>query len=164
MTKEKKPIQSNESVSKDIPTLFQVSQKFIFYRADEKKYLIVKDSDTESDFAQACGPWELPGGRISTGETAEDSFNREIAEELGSDISFSIIGPVSRAIIALPTRQIFRVGILAEYHSGDIAISEENSEFHWMTAADIAKDDALGDWLKEFIVAADNRLKERAYL
>ncbi len=164
MTKEKNITPNKQREAKDIPVLFQVSQKLILFRADVKKYLILKDTDTESDFAQACGPWELVGGRISTSEKADESLAREVIEELGSSVEFSIIGPVARAVIALPTRKIFRVGILAEYHGGDVILSEENSEFVWKTAEEIANEEDYADWLKEFIQAAQERLREHGYL
>ena len=33
------------------------------------------------------GRWGLPGGRIETGESAEAAARREVAEELGIDLS-----------------------------------------------------------------------------
>jgi 8-oxo-dGTP diphosphatase len=36
----------------------------------------------------ACG-WELPGGKVEPGETAEEAVVREIREELGCEVSVS---------------------------------------------------------------------------
>lgn len=140
--------------------MFQVSQKLILYRADEKKYLLVKDADTESEFSRKYGLWELPGGRLDEDEDATSALQREIWEELGKDVQFSVIGPVMTTIMTFSTRQVFRVGLLAWYEGGDIVLSEENSEFQWRSAREIAEDPEIFPWLKEFIKAAEERLKE----
>ena len=43
--------------------------------------------------ADKPGLWELPGGRIDQEETDQESFKREIREEIGLE-KFEIIGPV----------------------------------------------------------------------
>lgn len=55
----------------------QVSIKGLLCR--NRKFLVLKTPDTESK----PGIWELPGGRMDWGETAEQAFKREMREELG---------------------------------------------------------------------------------
>jgi 8-oxo-dGTP pyrophosphatase MutT (NUDIX family) len=52
-----------------------IPQKALF--ENEGKVLLVQDAN---------GKWELPGGRLSVGETPIDGLKREIKEELGADI------------------------------------------------------------------------------
>jgi 8-oxo-dGTP pyrophosphatase MutT (NUDIX family) len=53
--------------------MFPVSVKGVLVTSDGKVVLVFNDR----------GEWELPGGRIELGESAEECLAREIEEELG---------------------------------------------------------------------------------
>ncbi len=82
--------------------------------------------------------WDLPGGRMEFGETAEDTLTREIREELGVEI---------RPIKLIDTWNYKRdesfqiTGVI--YHSeiitGEIRISEEHDGYEWIDINDIGK-------------------------
>ncbi len=103
----------------------QVSIKGLLCR--ENKVLFLKTSDS--------GKWELPGGRIDFGESVDETFRREMKEELGfkkakmgelmNMWSFtSIRGGINYHFI------IFDFEISSD--ESKIILSDEHSEYRWV--------------------------------
>src|SRR5438270_13977180 len=49
-----------------------------------------------------AGLWELPGGKVQSGETPEQALIRELAEELGIDVEASYLAPFTFASHTYP--------------------------------------------------------------
>ena len=104
------------------------------------------------------GDWDIPGGRIRTGEfetPIPDIVKRKIDEELGPDVHYELGKPVvtfrvERLEHNLQTQvRIFAVGYEATYLGGDIQLGDHHDEMKWVdvTTYDPA-DDFTGGWLK----------------
>ena len=78
--------------------MFPVSVKGVLVTSDAKVVLVLNDR----------GEWELPGGRIELGESAEDCLAREIEEELG--VSAKVGQPIDSYLFeVIPGRHVFIV-------------------------------------------------------
>ncbi len=148
---------------------FQLSQKIILYRPSDKKFLLVKDAFEDSEYHQKYGPWELPGGRVDTGENVEAALFREIKEELGEEIEFDLKGAVAGCHMKLdsdrnndPYRAVF--AYLTIFKGGEINISDEHSEYDWKTVEEIESGKEYKSWLKEFIRSATTHIQKEEYL
>ena len=104
------------------------------------------------------GDWDIPGGRIRTGEfetPIPDIVKRKIDEELGPDVRYELGKPivtfrVERFEHNLQTQvRIFAVGYEAIYLGGNIQLGDHHDEMKWVdvTTYDPA-DDFTGGWLK----------------
>lgn len=129
------------------PILSQVSQKLLLRRGRELLVLC----DTASSFL------DFPGGRLNA--SVKDNlttagllveFEREVAEELGEDVRYSVnTVPVGTGIHldteGVPTFSVFYEGI---YVSGEIVLSEEHGSMRWVSVDDY---DPTGEkWKKSY--------------
>lgn len=88
--------------------------------------------------------WDIPGGRVQTGSTVEETLAREVFEETGLTVS-SIGEPLGTYLshIVIPTDQ-GTVGLLlsvyqVEVLTGDIVISDEHTEAAWVTQSELVE-------------------------
>lgn len=106
---------------------FVVSQKGILIRG--QKCLIV-------EARQRPDVWDLPGGRINNNENGQESFRREIKEELGVN-NFKILGVVDYEI--WHTRTGFAVcGVVNLIETEEeIKLSDEHTRLKWIKEGEI---------------------------
>jgi 8-oxo-dGTP diphosphatase len=70
------------------------------------------------------GKWEFPGGKIETGESAEECIQREIMEELSIEIE--ITGQIDPNIHQYEDFAIELIPFVARYISGNIHLKEHS--------------------------------------
>jgi 8-oxo-dGTP pyrophosphatase MutT (NUDIX family) len=105
---------------------FQVSLKGCLVR--DRRLLMVRDPASRS--------WELPGGRIDVGEEATPAteiLTRELLEELGDTIGFTIGAPVMTWVRPLGEGFVFLIGYRCRVTRGEPRLSAEHDDLCWVT-------------------------------
>lgn len=106
---------------------------------DKGRILALKRSETkETKDSNRSGCWDLPGGTYERGEDVIDSLKREVMEEVG----LTIIDPkpvylangLNNANEFMSSEVVFAVTHVATEWSGEVIISDEHTEYRWVTA------------------------------
>ena len=90
----------------------------------EGKFLVMHKKGVEEDL------WELPGGRMEFGETAEETLRREMIEETGL-----VVQPIRLLDTWNLIRRDYQIsGIiyLCEFGEGEVRLSDEHDRFKWI--------------------------------
>ena len=111
---------------------FRASQKALIFK-DEKVLIL--------ECKKYPGEWDLPGGRINSGEDAEKSFKREMEEEICIS-EFVVKGIASVNFIYKTKKNIPTCVILyiINVDNNKIALGNEHSAMKWIS------EDELGNY------------------
>jgi 8-oxo-dGTP diphosphatase len=93
------------------------------------------------------GKWELPGGKIDTGESFDTALNREILEETG--LSVQIHHAAGTAEQQVPNWHVIHLVLTGTIKSGIVRISDEHEAFQWVKI-DGMGDLPLADWFADY--------------
>jgi 8-oxo-dGTP diphosphatase len=86
-----------------------------------------------------AGLWEFPGGKVNPGETPETALIRELAEELGIDVTASCLAPFTFASYSYPDFHLLMPLYVCRKWSG-IPVAREDQRLTWARPA------RLGDY------------------
>lgn len=114
---------------------------------DNEKLLVVKRNENDELYP---GAWEFPGGHLEDGETLKDCLKRELEEEIGFTDNFeSIITHYYDEVKEKDGELVhdLEIDFIVNVDSStlEIKLSEEHSDYAWVT-----KDsDYLDDYIKD---------------
>ena len=124
----------------------QVGVKILLRNKDGKYLLMKRNPEKYPDVRRR---WDIPGGRINVGLSLKENLDREVNEE----VSMKIIGePVLIAAqdIVIPDKHIVRLTYIGETE-GEPVLSEEHTEYQWLTVNELKELDGLGVYILELI-------------
>ena len=84
-----------------------------------------------------AGLWEFPGGKVDAGETPEAALIRELAEELGIDVTASCLAPFTFASHTYPDFHLLMPLYVCRKWSG-IPSAREGQRLAWIWPARLA--------------------------
>lgn len=88
------------------------------------KFLVMHNNGVKEDL------WELPGGRMEFGETAEETLKREIQEETG--LGIKPIKLLDTWNLVEENHQITGIIYLCKLEEGEVRLSDEHDAFQWL--------------------------------
>ena len=81
------------------------------------------------------GKWELPGGKVDTGEPVDHALVREVREEIGLEVSVEkFLGATG---YDMPHVHVILLYFECTKTSGKAKLSDEHQEVQWVVAEDI---------------------------
>ncbi len=90
------------------------------------KYLIARRSPEK----HLGGFWEFPGGKIESGETAEECLVREIQEEL--NVTIKIISFLDESLFHYSDKSVLLKGFISVITAGEIVLVDHD-DYKWVT-------------------------------
>jgi len=85
-----------------------------------------------------AGLWEFPGGKVQPGETPETALIRELAEELGIDVTASCLAPFTFASHAYRDFHLLMPLYVCRKWSG-IPLPREGQRLKWVRPAQLGE-------------------------
>lgn len=119
---------------KKIPNVLFLQKCII---VNEKGEILALKRSRSKDHGGRSEAWDLPGGTYELGEDVIDSIKREVMEE----VSLTIVDPqpvylangLNNANEFMSGENVFAVTHLATKWTGEVIISDEHTEYRWVT-------------------------------
>ena len=92
---------------------------------------------------QRSGKWDLPGGGYETGEDVKGAIKREVTEETTLSVydprPIHVASGLNFSSEFMDGEVVFAVCYVSNRWEGDVKISDEHTEFRWVTPNEFAK-------------------------
>ena len=110
----------------------------------EGKLLILKRDPGDTLYP---GLWDVPGGSLEIGETAEEGLKREAFEEAG--LAITKIRPLTTWSYGADDQFEIGISFRATSLTSKITLSNEHTDFAWVTPEEIARYEFPQNLVKE---------------
>lgn len=90
--------------------------------------------------SHGAGQWAFPGGHLEYGESFKATAQRELAEEVGPEVTYGPLEVVSIInLVDYMPKHYVDVGMVAEYYSGTPLLMEPDKcdAWHWVPIDDV---------------------------
>lgn len=128
---------------------------------NQNKYLLLKRSNEK--YPDVVDNWDVPGGRINVGNDLVTNLKREIKEETNLEIVGQPIIIAAQDILHVPGKHIVRLSFLSQSLGEIILQQNENTEYAWLTWAELAKHPGLDKFVKEICLKAVQPLHKQLH-
>lgn len=81
------------------------------------------------------GKWELPGGKLESGENFDEGLLREVDEE--TKLIISLEHAVAIAEVDLPAKKVVYLILEARLISGEVCLSWEHDDYVWVSRREL---------------------------
>ncbi len=129
--------------------LYAIGQKILLFDPRSEKFLLVKDAKPGRE-----EHWGFLGGRINQDEDAKAALDREVHEEAGTTLKYTLLGLVDCERVGTKNNRTMMLGFLALYQGGEITLSSEHSEYRWQSLEEIKNETSYRPWVKRFVETA----------
>jgi 8-oxo-dGTP diphosphatase len=122
---------------------FALAVRFLLFNDDGEVLLLQRSHSSKTN----PGTWELPGGKIDSGEQFDAALFREMQEETG--LAVRIHHAAGTAEQQVPAWHVIHLVLTGTLVSGSLRISREHEAFRW-AGIDEMRNLELADWFREY--------------
>ena len=120
--------------------------------------LLIRRSQESKHFR---GQWDLPGGKVDSGEDFTSALYREAGEEIG--LKVSITGVAGAAEYEMPAVRVVLLFLEARLESEQVTLSNEHDAYLWVPLAELPQmnlSDQLRPFLEKYVKANERKIAD----
>ncbi len=119
----------------------------ILLKNKEGKFLLLQRNPVK--YPEVGAKWDIVGGRINPGLPLLENLKREVMEEAGLEIVGDPKLILAQDIIKTD-KHVVRLTYMGEA-AGEVKLSEEHSEFRWLSIEEFSKLEPMDKYIKEIL-------------
>lgn len=129
-----------------LPKPFALSAKVVIHD-DSGRCLLIKRSMASQGNP---GKWDLPGGKVDSGESFDEGLLREVTEETGLAVELECV--LGAAESEAPTKRVVYLIMGGRLESGEVHLSSEHEDYAWVDRQKLSQMD-MCDQFRPFALA-----------